>query len=181
MWLNTSLGLIAHWAMSNHTQNGLGYVSQKQIKNLPVLDVARLSHRQLTLMAETFNQARELPLLPANEAWRDVIRAELDRRVLEDVLGLGEEATELARSLCNRWCREPTVQGRKGRVAKRQPDMAQLDELVGLTRARPPAEPATHRTPREGRGDDIRAAGNGPENLLDETQTANSGRKEKTA
>ena len=70
LWLNTSLGLIAHWAMSNHTQNGLGYLSQKQIKNLPVLDVGRLSHRQLTLMAETFNEVRELPLLPANEAWR---------------------------------------------------------------------------------------------------------------
>ena len=91
VWLNTSLGLIAHWAMSNHTQNGLGYLSQKQIKNLPVLDVGRLSHRQLALMEETFNEVRELPLLPANEAWRDWVRAELDRRVLEDVLGLGEE------------------------------------------------------------------------------------------
>ena len=182
VWLNTSLGLIAHWAMSNHTQNGLGYLSRKQIKNLPVLDVGRLSHRQLALMAETFNQARELPLLPANEAWRDVIRAELDRRVLEDVLGLGEEATEMARSLCNRWCREPTVQGRKGRVVKRQPDMAQLDELVGASRS--PAEPATHRTPREGRGDEAqttRAAKNVPENPLEETRAANSQRKEKTA
>ena len=52
VWLNTSLGLIAHWAMSNHTQNGLGYLSRKQIKNLPVLDVGRLSHRQLALMEE---------------------------------------------------------------------------------------------------------------------------------
>ena len=185
VWLNTSLGLIAHWAMSNHTQNGLGYLSRKQIKNLPVLDVGRLSHRQLALMAETFNQARELPLLPANEAWRDVIRAELDRRVLEDVLGLGEEATEMARALCNRWCREPTVQGRKGRVAKRQPDMVQLDELVSATHS--PAEPATHRTPREGRGDEAQTtqtaqpAENVPGNPLEETRAANSGRKEKTA
>ena len=185
VWLNTSLGLIAHWAMSNHTQNGLGYLSRKQIKNLPVLDVGRLSHRQLALMAETFNEVRELPLLPANEAWRDVIRAELDRRMLEDVLGLREEATEMARELCNRWCREPTVQGRKGRVMKRQPDMVQLDELVGLAGAKPPAEPVTHRTPREGRGDEARgshqdetrAAGTGPENLVEKTQTANFGRK----
>ena len=174
--------------MSNHTQNGLGYLSQKQVKNLPVLDVGRLSHRQLTMMAETFNQVRELPLLPANEAWRDVIRAELDRRVLEDVLGLGEEATQMARELCNRWCREPTVQGRKGGVVKRQPDMAQLDELVGASRSQ--AEPATHRTPREGRGDETQTAQtaqpaenvpeNVPENPLEETRAANSGRKEKT-
>ena len=187
VWLNTSLGLIAHWAMSNHTQNGLGYLSRKQIKNLPVLDVSRLSHRQLALMEETFNEVRELPLLPANEAWRDWVRAELDRRVMEDVLGLGEEATEMARELCNRWCQEPTVQGRKGRVAKRQPDMAQLDELVSATRS--PAEPATHRTPREGRGDEAQTTqkaqpaqnvpGNPPEETR-ETRAANSGRKEKT-
>ena len=172
VWLNTSLGLIAHWAMSNHTQNGLGYLSRKQIKNLPVLDVGRLSHRQLALMEETFNEVRELPLLPANEAWRDWVRAELDRRVLEDVLGLGEEATEMARELCNRWCQEPTVQGRKGGVAKRQPDMAQLNELVSASRS--PAEPATHRTPRDGRGDEAQttrtaqAAENVPENPLEE-------------
>ena len=187
LWLNTSLGLVAHWAMSNHTQNGLGYLSQKQIKNLPVLDVGRLSHRQLTMMAETFNQVRELPLLPANEAWRDVIRAELDRRVLEDVLGLGEEATKMARDLCNRWCQEPTVQGRKGGVVKRQPDMAQLDEMVGASRSQ--AEPATHRTPREGRRDEAgttqtaqpaeNVPGNPPEETQ-ETRAANAGRKEKT-
>ena len=93
VWLNTSLGLITHWGMSNHTQNGLGYTSRKQIKNLPVLDAARLSHRQLAMMSETFNQVKDLPMLPANEAWRDQIRAELDRRVLEDILRLGEEAT----------------------------------------------------------------------------------------
>ena len=187
LWLNTSLGLVAHWAMSNHTQNGLGYLSQKQIKNLPVLDVGRLSHRQLTMMAETFKQVRGLPLLPANEAWRDVIRAELDRRVLEDVLGLGEEATKMARDLCNRWCQEPTVQGRKGGVVKRQPDMAQLDELVEASRSQ--AEPATHRTPREGRGDEAQTtraaqpAENIPGNPLEETRetrAANAGRKEKT-
>ena len=181
LWLNTSLGLVAHWAMSNHTQNGLGYLSQKQIKNLPVLDVGRLSHRQLTMMAETFKQVRGLPLLPANEAWRDWVRAELDRRVLEDVLGLGEEATKMARDLCNRWCQEPTVQGRKGGVVKRQPDMAQLDELAGASR--PSAKPATHRTPREGRGDEAQTAQpaeNVPENPTRETRAANSGRKEKT-
>ena len=92
--------------------------------------------------------------------------------MLEDVLGLGEEATEMARELCNRWCQEPTVQGRKGRVAKRQPDMVQLDELVSATRS--PAEPATHRTPREGRGDEAQTtqtaqpAENVPENPLEE-------------
>ena len=140
LWLNTGLGLAAHWATSNHSQNGLGYVSQKQARNMPVLNVHRLTPAQLDLMAEIFDRARDLPLLPANEAWRDRVRIELERRVLEDVPGLGEEATAAVRELCCRWCLEPTVQGRKCRVAKRQPDMERLAELAG----------ASHRTARSG-------------------------------
>ena len=145
LWLNTSLGLIVHWATSNHSQNGLGHLSKKQVRNIRVLDVTRLSRTQLDLMAETFDQVKELPLMPANEAWRDRIRAELDRRALEHVLGLDERATESVRSLCNRWCQEPTVQGRKGGVVKRQPNMIELDELIKQTTHR------THRTPPAGR------------------------------
>ncbi len=85
---------------------------------------------------------KELPLLPANEAWRDRIRAEMDRRVLEGVLALDERATESVRSLCNHWCQEPTVQGRKGGVVKRQPDMIELDELIKQTTPPDPPDPA---------------------------------------
>ena len=94
------------------------------------MNVRRLKARQLNLLAETFERVRGLPLLPASEAWRDPIRAELDRRILVDVLGLGPEALTEARRLCQRWCLEPSVQERKGRVRKRQPDMAELRELV---------------------------------------------------
>ena len=109
LWLNTSLGLIVHWATSNHSQNGLGHLSKKQVRNVQVLDVTRLTRGQLDLLAESFDRVKKLPLLPANEAWRDRIRAEIDRRVLEGVLGLDERATESVRSLCNRWCQEPMV------------------------------------------------------------------------
>ena len=146
LWLNTSLGLIAHWTKSNHSQNGLGYLSKKQVRNIQVLDVARLTREQMDLMAETFDRVKGLPLLPANEAWRDRIRAELDRRVLEDVLGLDAGATEWVRFLCNCWCLEPTVQGRKGGVVKRQPDMA---ELHALANERPAAPRPSRRTPRK--------------------------------
>ena len=108
--------------------------------------MTRLTRTQLDLMAETFDRVKKLPLLPANEAWRDRIRAELDRRVLEDVLGLDEGATETVRSLCNRWCLEPTVQGRKGGVVKRQPDMA---ELAALAKEKPATPRPSRRTPRK--------------------------------
>ena len=131
VWLNTSLGLITHWSRSNRTQNGLGYLSRRQTGNLPVLDVTQLTNRQLNRMEEIFEQVKDLPMLPANEAWKDPIRAELDRRVLTEALELEQETVDRTRDLRNRWCLEPTVQARKGGSVSRQQDMHKLRELVG--------------------------------------------------
>ena len=130
VWLNTSLALIIHWCQSNRTQNGLGYMNRQQMKELPALDVTTLTHRQLEQMEKIFERVRELPMLPANEAWRDPIRTEVDHQVLVEVLELGEEAFNQARNLCQRWCLEPTVQGGKGGVIRRQEDMNQLSKMV---------------------------------------------------
>ena len=140
VWLNTSLSLIIHWSRSNRTQTGLGYLSRRQLSCLPVLDVTRLNEAQLESMAGIFEQVRELPMLPASEAWRDRIRMAIDRRVLEDVLGLGPETTALLKELRNRWCLEPTVQGKKGQSASRQPNMERLRDMVEEERPAPQAE-----------------------------------------
>ena len=131
VWLNTSLGLITHWSRSNRTQNGLGYLSRRQTAKMPVLDVTQLTNSQLDRMEEIFEQVKKLPMLPANENWRDPIRAELDRRVLVEVLELEVEAVDRVRNLSNRWCLEPTVQARKGGSACQQQNMNKLRELVG--------------------------------------------------
>ena len=52
-------------------------------------------------------------MLPANEAYRDDIRAELDREVLVGVLGLPEAVLEGLAVLRNKWCHEPSVHGGK--------------------------------------------------------------------
>ena len=131
VWLNTSLGLITHWSRSNRTQNGLGYLNRLQTGKLPVLDVTQLTNRQLDRMEKIFEQVKESPMLPANEAWQDPIRAQLDRRVLTEVLELERETVDWIRNLRNRWCLEPTVQARKGGAACRQQNMDKLRELVG--------------------------------------------------
>ena len=130
VWLNTSLGLLTHWSRSNRTQNGLGYLNRLQTGKLPVLDVTQLTNRQLDQMEKIFEQVKELPMLPANEAWQDPIRAELDQRVLTEVLELELETVDRTRDLRNRWCREPTVQARKGISVDRQQNMDKLEELV---------------------------------------------------
>ena len=130
VWLNTSMGLLTHWSRSNRTQNGLGYLNRLQTGKLPVLDVTQLTNPQLDRMEKIFEQVKELPMLPANEAWQDPIRAELDQRVLTEVLELELETVDWVTNLRNRWCREPTVQARKGVSVWRQQNMDKLGELV---------------------------------------------------
>ena len=130
LWMNTTLGLVFHWALTNHTQNGLGFATRQQVRAMPTLDLRALSGGQLAAMDGIFDEWAERPLLPANEAWRDPDRMELDRRVLEEVLELDREALELTASLRNRWCLEPTVQGKKGAVEKRQGDMEMLAQAA---------------------------------------------------
>ena len=130
LWMNSTLGIISHWAMSNRTQNGLGYLSVTQMKKLPVLDVTRLTPQQIELMAQAFDETRNTPMMPANEAWHDPVRQELDRRLLQDILGLPPHAMRRIEKLRNQWCLEPTVMGRKGVTVKRQEEMAQLEKLA---------------------------------------------------
>ena len=130
VWLNTSMGLLTHWSRSNRNQNGLGYLNRLQTGKLPVLDVTQLTNPQLDRMEKIFEQVKELPMLPANEAWQDPIRAELDQRVLTEVLELELETVDWVTNLRNRWCREPTVQARKGISVWRQQNMDKLGELV---------------------------------------------------
>ena len=130
LWMNSTLGLISHWAMSNRTQNGLGYLSTTQMKKLPVLDVTRLTPHQLELMAQTFDETHNTPMMPANEAWHDPVRQGLDQRLFQEILGLPPHAIRRIEKLRNQWCLEPTVTGRKGITVKRQEEMAQLEELA---------------------------------------------------
>ena len=53
-------------------------------------------------------------MLPANEAYRDKVRQELDRRLMTQVLELDGSAVEQLGILRRQWCREPTVVGTKG-------------------------------------------------------------------
>ena len=132
-WLNSTPGLIAHWCWSNRTQNGRGYINRDRIEKLPVLDLSRLDSQQLRALEQIYDRTRETLLMPANEAWRDPARAELDRQVLR-ALGMGEKEFQEMRTLCRQWCQEPTVQSRKGETGHGREEMRQLGELVASGR-----------------------------------------------
>ena len=81
---------------------------------MPTLDVTRLSDAQLKVAEEIFDDMRHHDFLPANEAYRDQTRQELDRRVLVDLLGLVEDQVMGSLDLLRRkWCLEPSVHGGK--------------------------------------------------------------------
>ena len=113
VWLNGTLGMVCYWIRSNRSQSGRGGTTVRAIPDIPILDFSRLSTKRVEAAAEIYDDLAENPMLPANEAWRDPVRQELDRRLLTEVLGLDDAAVEQLAILRNQWCAEPTVTGTK--------------------------------------------------------------------
>ena len=113
VWLNGTLGFISYWINSNRSQSGRGGTTVTAIPNIPSLDVTKLTPEQLQAAVEIYDDLCKKRMLPANEAWRDPVRQELDRRLLTEVLGLDDDAVAQLAILRNQWCREPTVTGTK--------------------------------------------------------------------
>ena len=110
-----TLGLLLYWWHSSRQQAGRGSMPITAIRTMPTLDVTSLSDAQLQVAESIFDDMRYREFLPANEAYRDDSRKELDRRVLVDLLGLPEEKVMDALELLRlKWCSEPSVHGGKG-------------------------------------------------------------------
>ena len=112
-WFNSTLGIMCFWFESNRTQTTRGITSVTAIPNIATLDIRRLSPDRLAAAVAIFDDLCRERMLPANEAYRDPVRHEIDRRFLVEVLGLGEESVEQFAILRNQWCAEPTVTGTK--------------------------------------------------------------------
>ena len=113
VWLNSTLGLMAYWIESNRNQDGRGGITVTAIPDLPLLDVTKLTETQLEAALKIFDDLQEKKMLPANEAWRDKVRQDLDRRLLIEVLRLDDKAVEQLGILRRQWCSEPTVTSTK--------------------------------------------------------------------
>ena len=113
VWLNGILGMASYWLESNRSQDGRGRTTVTAIPNLPVLDVCALDSTKLAAAVAIFDDLKSSTMLPANEAYHDPVRQEIDRRILTEVLSLDDEAVEQLAILRNQWCAEPTVTGTK--------------------------------------------------------------------
>ena len=113
LWCNTTLGLLCYWWHSSRQQTGRGSMPITAIRSMPTLDVTKLTQAQLDTAGEIFEDMKSSQFLPANEAYRDNTRKELDYRVLIDMLGLPESVLEPLDLLRLKWCSEPSVHGGK--------------------------------------------------------------------
>lgn len=113
LWSNTTLGLMSFWWLGTRQQQGRSNLTISRLPRLPVLDPRTLSSEGLRLAEDIFARFRGRRLLPANQAFEDEARAELDREILVNLGGLPEETLEGLAVLRDKWCREPSVHGGK--------------------------------------------------------------------
>ena len=113
VWLNSTLGLLGRWWVSSRQQGGRANLSITAIGNIPVLDIRELTSIRLEHIAGIFDDFADRDFLPANEAYRDPARADLDRAIAKKVLYLPDAAVEGIRRLRLMWCSEPSVHGNK--------------------------------------------------------------------
>ncbi len=88
LWSNSTLGLLMHWWVSNKTQSGRGRMTVTGIPDVPTLDTRALSKEQHAAAKRAFQEMKSLRFLPFDQIDQDPARAQLDRRLLVDVLGL---------------------------------------------------------------------------------------------
>ena len=116
LWANSTPGLILFWWRGTRQQEGRACVTVTKLPGLPVLDPRVLTERQLERCRTLFERLRDRSFLPANEAYRDEVRKQLDRELLfgpASVLRLEgglEKGLDLLRE---QWCAEPSVHGGK--------------------------------------------------------------------
>ena len=117
LWGNSTLGLLCYWVVCGKQQAGRGRGSKAALLAMPTLDVRKLTEAQLATAERIFHELKEVKMLPFNEMHRDAARHTLDRRLLSEVLGFGEETHPAVHTgialLREKLSAEPSIAGTK--------------------------------------------------------------------
>ena len=127
LWCNSSLGLFCHWAHSSKQQMGRGTLRQQTLETLPTLNVRELSDEALANADSIFERLKYKRMLPVNECDHDLVRAELDRCLLTEVLGItSDNVLESMQTLREMLCAEPSIHGGKQSKCDLDAELAML-------------------------------------------------------
>ncbi|MGI9307331.1 MAG: hypothetical protein ACR2P5_08535 [Gammaproteobacteria bacterium] len=113
LWGNSTLGLLLYWWWANKQQGGRGRISPAHLPTMPVLDLTALSSAQLAAARRGFNAIKTKEFLPFYRINEDSARAELDKIILMDVLGLPKTTLDGVKTLREKLSREPSIRGGK--------------------------------------------------------------------
>ena len=78
LWSNSTLGLLMHWWRGTRQQQGRSIIPITAIPDHPVVDPRALSSKQINQCHLFFHEFEDKSFLPANEAYRDDVRKELE-------------------------------------------------------------------------------------------------------
>ena len=123
LWSNSTLGLILFWWLGTRQQQGRACVTVTKLPEIPVLDPRTLTGEQADRCRAVFEEFKDRAFLPANEAYRDPARKDLDSALFfgsASVLQLDPGMAEGLDLLRNQWCAEPSVHGGKSTRIDRQ-------------------------------------------------------------
>ena len=112
LWANSTLGLILFWYKGTRQQQGRARLTISRLPDFPTLDARALSEVQMEACQRIFVRFSRQAFLPANEAFRDEARKELDAALFR-MLDIDESRLELLDLLRLQWCSEPSVHGGK--------------------------------------------------------------------
>ena len=117
LWSNSTLGLLCYWMHCNRRQSGRGAIRLTLLRSMPTLDLRQLDQTALQRAERIFEEMKYKKMLPFNQMSEDVVRQELDRRLLSEVLGISDashpEVHEGLHRLRERLCVEPSIHGGK--------------------------------------------------------------------
>ena len=111
LWAIGTLGLMCFcWAGPRQQQEQV-WLTISALPELLVLDPRGIADDKLERVSEILESLRGKPLLPANDAFRDQARVELDLALLGGILELPEEALAALDTIRHQWCSEPSGHG----------------------------------------------------------------------
>ena len=113
LFSNSTLGLISHWWNGSRQQPGRSIQSVTKIPEMMTIDPRQFTKAQFKIANDIFDRFKEKEFKPANEAYNDESRKDLDRAVLVELLGLPDSIMESIDLLRYKWCSEPSVHGGK--------------------------------------------------------------------
>lgn len=109
--MNSTIGLVGRWYMSNRQQSGRANLTVTTIGNIPVVDCRERSPGQFEQAGQAFDTLSAATLLPASHAHHDPTRQQVDSALLCDVLDLPAELLDSLATLREQWTNEPSVRG----------------------------------------------------------------------